>query len=156
MDGHGRLERLSPLDVSNLRVEDHGLPMHVAALAILGQASVAGGPGPPGLDTLRTTVGRRLHRVPRLRQVLLRPGPGLGPPVWSDDPHFDLRQHVRARAVPAPGDESALLRVCAELNSGPLDRSRPLWELWLLTGLAGRRAGLLIRLHHVPPTASPP
>ena len=95
MDEHGRLERLSPLDVSNLRVEDHGLPMQVAALVILGQSSAAGPPGPPGLDTLRTTVGRRLHRVPRLRQVLLWPGAGLGPPVWSDDPHFDIRQHVR-------------------------------------------------------------
>ncbi len=149
MDGHGPLERLSPLDVSNLRVEDHGLPMQVAALVILGQASVAGPPGPPGLDTLRTTVGRRLHRVPRLRQVLLRPGAGLGPPVWSDDSHFDIRQHVRARTVPVPGDEAALLRECAELNAGRLDRSRPLWELWLLTGLADGRAGLLIRLHHV-------
>ena len=149
MDGHGRLERLSPLDVSNLRVEDHGLPMQVAALAILGQASVAGPAGPPGLDTLRTAVGRRLHRVPRLRQVLLQPGSGLGPPVWSDDSHFDIRRHVRARRVPAPGDEAALLRECAELNAGRLDRSRPLWELWLLTGLADGRAGLLIRLHHV-------
>ena len=117
MDEHGRLERLSPLDVSNLRVEDHGLPMHVAALAILGQASAAGPPGPPDLDTLRATVGRRLHRVPRLRQVLLRPAAGLGPPLWSDDPDFDIRQHVRARALPAPGDEAALLRECAELNS---------------------------------------
>ncbi len=149
MDDHGRLERLSPLDVSNLRVENHGLPMHVAALVILDQASAAGPPGLPGLDTLRATVGRRLHRAPRLRQVLLRPGAGLGPPVWADDPHFDIRQHVRARAVPAPGDEAALLRECAELNAGRLDRSRPLWELWLLTGLAGGRAGLLIRLHHV-------
>ncbi len=149
MDGHGPLERLSPLDVSNLRVEDHGLPMQVAALVILDQAPVAGPPGRPDLDTLRMTVGRRLHRVPRLRQVLLRPGAGLGPPVWSDDPHFDIRQHVRARAIPAPADEAALLRECAELNAGRLDRSRPLWELWLLTGLAGGRAGLLIRLHHV-------
>ena len=149
MAEHGRLERLSPLDASNLRVEDHGLPMHVAALVILDQAPTAGSSGPLDLETLRATLEGRLHRVPRLRQVLHRPRMRLGPPAWADDPRFDVRQHVRARAVPAPGDEPALLRECAALNAGRLDRSRPLWELWLLTGLAGGRAGLLIRLHHV-------
>jgi WS/DGAT/MGAT family acyltransferase len=148
VDERGHLERLSQLDMSNLRVEDHGLPMHVAALVIVEQASAAGPSGQLDLDTLCTAVERRLHQVPRLRQKLNRPPPGLGAPVWVDDPRFDIRQHVRLCAVPAPGDEPALLTLCSELNSSRLDRSRPLWELWLLTGLAGGRAGLLIRLHH--------
>ena len=80
MDEHGRLERLSPLDASNLRIEDHGLPMHVAALVILDQASAAGPPGLPGLDTLRTTVGRRLHRVRACARCCSGPGPGSGGP----------------------------------------------------------------------------
>jgi diacylglycerol O-acyltransferase / wax synthase len=71
-----------------------------------------------------------------------------GPPVWVDDSGFDIRQHVQARAVPAPGDEAALLATCSELNEGALDRSRPLWQIWLLTGLADGRAGMLVRLHH--------
>jgi WS/DGAT/MGAT family acyltransferase len=145
MDEPSRIERLSQLDLSNLRIEDHGLPMHVAALMLVDQA------GPCGtldLDTLRVAVDRRLHRVPRLRQILHRPPPGLGPPIWIDDPGFDVRDHVRHCAVPAPGDERTLLTVCSKLNASRLDRSRPLWEIWLLTGLAGGGSGLLIRLHH--------
>ena len=145
MDEPSRIERLSQLDLSNLRIEDHGLPMHVAALMFLGQA------GPSGeldLDTLRVAVARRLQRVPRLRQILHRPPVGLGPPVWIDDPGFDIREHVRLRVVPAPGDEPTVLAVCSELNAARLDRARPLWEMWLLTELAGGGSGLLIRLHH--------
>jgi len=135
------MSRLSPLDVSNLRVEDCGAPMHIAALAILENGQL-------GSDTVREDVARRLHVAPRLRQVLYRPRVGLGPPVWVDDPGFDLRRHVRSCAVPAPGDEAATVALCARLNEPPLDRSRPLWEMWLLTGLADGTVGLLIRLHH--------
>jgi diacylglycerol O-acyltransferase len=142
---HARLDRLTPLDMSNLRVEEHGLPMYVAALVVLEPA----GQGQPDLDRLRGIVEGRLSRVPRLRQVLYRPPPGLGPPVWVDAWDFDIRQHVRARDVPEPGDEAALLRTCAELDKMPLDRSRPLWQMWLLTGLADGHHVLLIRLHHV-------
>jgi diacylglycerol O-acyltransferase len=145
MDEPSRIERLGQLDLSNLRIEDHGLPMHVAALMFLDQA------GPSGrldLDTLRAAVERRLHRVPRLRQILYRPLPGLGPPIWIDDRGFDVREHVRHCAVQAPGDEHTLLTVCSTLNASPLDRSRLRWEIWLLTGLADGGSGLLIRLHH--------
>jgi diacylglycerol O-acyltransferase len=142
-----QLERLTPLDVSNLRVEDRGLPMHVAALVILDQEVLAS-PGRSGLDVLQETIARRLYLVPRLRQVLYWPRTGLGPPVWTDCADFDVRQHVQAWPVPAPGDEAALLRVCAELNQPRLDRSRPLWQLWLLTGLADGGCALLIRMHH--------
>ncbi|HZD68000.1 MAG TPA: wax ester/triacylglycerol synthase family O-acyltransferase [Actinomycetes bacterium] len=145
----GPLERLSPLDVSNLRVEDHGLPMHVAALAILEAAPLLDAAGQLRLDALREHLERRLHLAPRLRQVLSRPRFGLGPPLWVDAAAFDIREHVRTRAIPAPGDEAGLLEVCSQLNQPPLDRSRPLWELWLLTGLADGTVGLLIRLHHV-------
>jgi WS/DGAT/MGAT family acyltransferase len=146
---HVRLERLSPLDASNLRVEDRGVPMHVAALVILDRTPLDGSPRQARLDAVRAIVERRLHLAPRLRQVLYQPHAGLGPAVWVDQSGFDIRRHVLARPLPAPGDEQALLSVCAELNSRRLDRSRPLWEMWLLDGLADGRAGLLIRLHHV-------
>ena len=145
MDEPSRIERLSQLDLSNLRIEDHGLPMHVAALMFLDQAASS---RMLDLDRLQVAVQRRLHRVPRLRQILHRPPPGLGPPLWIDDPGFDIRKHVRHCTVPAPGDEHTLLTVCSKLNASRLDRSRPMWELWLLTGLADGGSGLLIRLHH--------
>lgn len=85
----------------------------------------------------------------RLRQVLFAPRFGLGPPLWVDDPGFDIGEHVRTRPVPAPGDEASLLRECARLNEPPFGRSRPLWEMWFLTGLADGTVALLIRLHHV-------
>jgi hypothetical protein len=66
-----------------------------------------------------------------------------------DDAGFDIREHVRTREISAPGDEATLLKVCAELNEPQLDRSRPLWEMWVLTGLADGHVGLLFRLHHV-------
>jgi diacylglycerol O-acyltransferase / wax synthase len=143
-----RLERLSPLDVSNLRAEDHGVPMHVAALARVDGAPLRDASGGLQLERARAVVEGRLHLTPRLRQVLVRPRAGLGRPVWADDAHFDIAQHVRARPVPAPGDEAALLALCAHLNEPPLDRSHPLWELWLLPGLADGTIGMLIRLHH--------
>jgi diacylglycerol O-acyltransferase / wax synthase len=143
------LDRLSSLDASNLRVEDRGLPMHVAALAILEGGPLLDVTGQPRLDVVREHVERRLHLAPRLRQVLYRPRLGMGPPLWVDDPGFDIRGHVLTREVPAPWDEGALLDECSRLNEPPLDRSRPLWEMWLLTGLADGAVALLIRLHHV-------
>jgi diacylglycerol O-acyltransferase len=145
----GRRDRLSPIDVSNLRVEDHGLPMHVAAFAILEGTPLLDASRELRLDALRGRLEQRLALAPRLRQALFRPRVGLGLPLWVDDSSFDIRQHVLALAIPAPGDESALLKVCAELNEPPLDRSRPLWEMWLLTGLADGTVGMLFRLHHV-------
>lgn len=143
-----RLERLSALDVSTLRVERYGAPMHVAALAVVDGTALLDAAGRLRLEDVRAEVESRLRLAPRLRQVLTRPRRGLGTPVWADDPHFDIRQHVRAGAVPSPGDEAALLALCAELNEPRLERSRPLWQMWLLPGLADGNVGVLIRLHH--------
>lgn len=143
------MERLTPLDASNLRVEEHGLPMTVAALAILAGSPLPDGAGDLDIGAVRAFVQSRLSRAPRLRQVLLEPAPGLGPPVWVDDPGFDISRHVRVVPVPLPGDEGALLALCSHLHQRALEPTRPLWELWLLPGLSDGRVGLLIRLHHV-------
>jgi diacylglycerol O-acyltransferase / wax synthase len=135
--------------MSNLRVEDRGLPMHIAALIILDGAPLLDESGQLRMDAVQRSVQRRLHLAPRLRQVLLAQRPGLGLPAWVDAAGFDIREHIRARAVPPPGDEAALLGLCAELNEPSLDRTRPLWEMWLLTGLSDGNVGMLIRLHHV-------
>ncbi len=144
----GRLERLSPLDAANMRVESHGGPMHVAAIGVVDGIALLDAEGRLRLEEVRADLDRRLHLAPRLRQVLVRPRRGLGPPAWADDPRFDIGRHVRTRPVPPPGDEAALLAVCLELNEPPLDRSWPLWELWLLPGLADGNVGVLFRLHH--------
>lgn len=141
-------DRLSALDVTNLIVEAHGVPMHVGALALLD-----GGPlldpatGELRLDAVREHVAARLPR--RMRQRLVVPPHGRGFHHWAPPGDVDLDQHVRTTVLPAPGDESALLEACAAIHAEPLDRERPLWQMWLLTGLADGRVGLLVRLHHV-------
>lgn len=145
----GQLDRLSWLDISNLRIEERGAAMHVAALLILERLPVIGPDEQSATAAICASIQSRLHIAPRLRQVPYQPPAGLGRPVWVDYPDFDIREHVRTRPVATPGDDAELLRTCAELYEIPLDRSRPLWDLWVLTELTGGRAALLIRLHHV-------
>ena len=143
------LERPTPLDVSNLRVEGHGLPMNVAALVMFESGQLLDASGQLALDAIRARIEGRLHLAPRLRQRLYWPGLGLGPPVWVDDASFEIARHVRTRTLPAGGDETALLAACVELNDRPFDRAHPLWEIWFLTeGLEGR-VSMLVRFHHV-------
>ena len=143
------LERLSAIDAANLQVERRGLPMNVAALANLEGAPLLDGSGQLALEAITARVEQRLHRAPRLRQRLHAPGLGGGLPIWADDATFDITSHIRARAVPDPCDEEALLTLCAELNGRPFDRARPLWEIWFLTGLVDDEVAMLIRFHHV-------
>jgi diacylglycerol O-acyltransferase / wax synthase len=142
------LERLTPLDVSNLRIERHGLPMNVAALAILEGRVLLDASGQLALAAIRARIEQRLHLAPRLRQRLYRPGFGFGAPVWVDDASFDISRHVRTRPVPAGGEET-LLAACVELNDRPFDHAHPLWEIWLLTGASAGHVPMLIRFHHV-------
>jgi diacylglycerol O-acyltransferase len=142
-------ERLTPLDVSNLLIERHGLPMNVAALAILEGRVLIDASGQLPLEAIRARIEQRLHLAPRLRQRLYRPGFGFGPPVWVDDASFDISRHVKTRPVAAGGGEEALLAACVELNDRPFDHAHPLWEIWLLTGAPAGRVPMLIRFHHV-------
>jgi diacylglycerol O-acyltransferase len=137
------MERMSPLDAAFLDAEDED---RHASLAI---ASVAVFDGPvPGQDEFVAALDGRLPLVPRYRQKVRRVPLDLGNPVWVDDPHFDIAFHVRRTAVPAPGDEAALYRLVARVMSQRLDRDRPLWECWVIEGLAGGRWAILSKLHH--------
>jgi diacylglycerol O-acyltransferase len=140
------LERLTPLDVSNLRIERHGLPMNVAALAIVEGGALLGASGELALEAIKARIEQRLHLAPRLRQRLYRPA--FGAPVWVDDASFEISRHVRTQPVPAGGEE-ALLAACVELNDRPFDQAHPLWEIWLLTGALDGHVPMLIRFHHV-------
>lgn len=136
-------ERLSSLDVSFLYLEGRRTPMHVGGLAIFALP-------PEGFDYdhLVALLEQRIGLVPRYRQKV-RAVPGhLANPVWVDDPDFDLTYHVRRSALPKPGSDEQLREFCARIQSRPLDRSRPLWEMYLVEGLAGDRAAIITKTHH--------
>jgi len=150
------LGRLTPLDVSNLRIERHGLPMNVAALAILEPKALLDASGELALGAIRLGIEQRLSLAPRLRQRLYWPGVGFGAPVWVDDARFDIERHVRTRTVPAPPSEEALLATCVELNDRAFDQAHPPWEIWFLTEALDGQVSMLIRFHHVLADARPP
>jgi diacylglycerol O-acyltransferase / wax synthase len=134
-------DRLSALDASFLHMEDASAHMHVAS------AIVFEGDPPPYLELLEAIEGR-LHLVPRYRQRLASVPLGQGRPRWVDDPHLNLRYHVRHTALPSPGSEEQLQALAGRVFSQPLDRDKPLWEIWLAEGLEGGRFALLAKTHH--------
>jgi len=141
---HGAMtwfERLSGLDAMFLYIEDRTAHMHVGAVAVFeGRA--------PAYRDLLALIASKLERVPRYRQRLSFVPFDLGRPVWIDDPHLDLEHHVRHTALPPPGGEEPLKRLAGRLFGQPLDRDKPLWELWLVEGLGDDRFAVLLKTHH--------
>jgi diacylglycerol O-acyltransferase / wax synthase len=135
------MDRLSSIDASFLTNETSSAHMHVGAILIFE------GP-PPGYDDFLAHVQSRLHLVPRFRQKLAFPPVETGRPFWVDDPSFNLAYHVRHSALPAPGSEEQLRNIAGRLFSQALDRSKPLWELWLVQGLERNRFALVTKTHH--------
>lgn len=142
-----RFKRLSRQDFANLLIEAPDTPMHMAVLMVLDGGPLLGPEGELALDRVRGELRPRLAALPELREVV-RPGGPFGRPVWVDDARFRISSHVRAKRIEAPGGEPQLLAEAARLLEQPLDRSRPLWQLWLLTGLPGARLGALLMVHH--------
>src|SRR5690349_5106103 len=137
----GNSDRLSGLDASYLHMERAGAHMHVA--------STIDFEGPaPSHDEFRDHIASRLHLVPRFRQKLRSVPLGQGRPVWVDDPHLNLEYHVRQTALPAPGSDEQLRNLAARIFSQQLDRSKPLWELWLVEGLYDGRFAIIGKSHH--------
>ena len=143
-----RFARLSLADRGNLRIERRETPAHVAGLCLVEAGSLLREDGELDLAAIRRRLEARLSRVPELRRVVRRPPPLCGPPLWVDDPGFSVERHVRAARVEPPGDEASVLRTAEVLLRPRLDRSRPLWQMWFLTGLAGDRLGVLFEVHH--------
>jgi WS/DGAT/MGAT family acyltransferase len=135
------LDRLSAIDASFLHQEKPNSHMHV------GGVSIFNGPPPP-YEAFADSMRSRLHLVPRYRQKLAHPPLESGRPLWVDDPNFNLEYHVRHTALPAPGDEPQLMRLTARIFSQRLDRSKPLWEMWLIEGLTDNRFALIAKTHH--------
>jgi WS/DGAT/MGAT family acyltransferase len=134
-------DRLTGLDSSFLHLEQGPAHMHVASTTIFE------GP-PPEYDELVQHIGSRLHLVPRFRQKLAFVPLGQGRPKWVDDPQFNIRYHVRHTALPPPGSEGQLRTLAARVFSQRLDRSKPLWETWMVEGLEDNRFALVTKSHH--------
>ncbi len=140
--------RLTSLDLMFLRFESAAWPCHFAGLAVVEGKALLDDSGKLRLGEITDRLNRRLARIPELRRRLYFPGVLRGGPLWVDDDRFDIRHHVRQAAVEAPGGDAQLLEAAARLDESQLDRIRPLWELWFLTGLRDGRIGVLLKLHH--------
>jgi diacylglycerol O-acyltransferase len=136
------MERLRAQDLMMVWPEDRGWAQDIGALVILkskGQFSI---------EDARHVVGSRLGCLPRFTQFLDVPGLGRGWPLWVDAPSIDLSHHIQELPLDANADEAQLLRTCEELRLRRFDRSRPLWRMWFLTGVAGGRVALFVKVHH--------
>jgi WS/DGAT/MGAT family acyltransferase len=131
-----------------LRFESPAWPCHFAGLAVVDGKALVDEAGRLRLAELTDRTSRRLASVPELRRRLHVPGFPKGGPLWVDDDRFDIRKHIHQAAAEPPGCEAELLELAARLDERQLDRARPLWELWFLTGLCDGRVGVLLKLHH--------
>ncbi|MBW0015579.1 wax ester/triacylglycerol synthase family O-acyltransferase [Mycobacterium sp.] len=134
--------RLSPADASSYRLENTATPMYVGSLSILRRPRAG-----LSYETLLATIEQRLPQIPRYRQKVREVRIGMARPVWIDDADFDITYHVRRSALPTPGSDEQLHELIARLAARPLDKSRPLWEMYLVEGLAKNRVALYTKSH---------
>jgi diacylglycerol O-acyltransferase len=140
------MRQLSALDSQFLNVESPTTVGHVGSLVLLDPSTAPGGRW--DLEHVRAVFEPRLHLAPPLRQRLVEVPLGLGRPYWVDDPHFDIEFHLRELALPGPGTREQLGEQVARIHARQLDRSRPLWEAYVITGLEGGRGAFYTKIHH--------
>ncbi|MGO8873150.1 MAG: WS/DGAT/MGAT family O-acyltransferase [Acidimicrobiales bacterium] len=139
------MEQLSGLDASFLYLETPTLHMHVALTLVFDPSTVPGG---YSFERMKASIATRIPCAPVFRRRLVEVPFRLGHPVWVDDPEFDIDYHVRLAAVPRPGGLRQLADLAGDIAGHQLDRSKPLWEMWVVEGLAGGRIGLIAKMHH--------
>lgn len=135
------VDRMSPQDASFLHMEDDVSHMHIASVGIFE------GPEPSFADVV-SMIDSKLDLVPRYRRVVRTVPLELGRPVWVDDPHFNIEYHLRHTALPSPGGEAELRKLVGRVMSQPLDRSKPLWEIWVVEGLEDGQWAVMAKTHH--------
>ncbi len=146
-----RMQRLSGLDASFLYLETSSQPMHVCSIIELDTSTVPGG---YTFERLRDALVRRIRAIPPFREKLADSPLNLDHPVWVDDEDFDVDRHLHRIAVPAPGGRAELSQICGHIAQTPLDRRRPLWEMWVIEGVAGTdchrdgRLAVMTKVHH--------
>jgi WS/DGAT/MGAT family acyltransferase len=140
-------EPLSYLDASFLALESRTSHMHVAGVALFDAAPLKGEDGGIDIARIRSHVESKLRYIPRYRQRLDWV-PFDRRPVWVDDEHFSIDYHLRHSSLPRPGSETQLKQQAGRIVSTPLDRSKPLWELWVIEGVDDDRFALIAKIHH--------
>jgi diacylglycerol O-acyltransferase len=140
------MRQLSPLDAQFLAVESASTYGHVGSFAVYDPSTAPG--GRLRIEDICRVTAERLHLLPPFRWKLVQVPFGIDLPYWIDDPDFDLDFHIRESAVPPPGSDRQVAETVARLFARSLDRSRPLWELYLIHGLEGGRVALLTKVHH--------
>jgi diacylglycerol O-acyltransferase / wax synthase len=140
------MQQLTSLDAQFLNVESATTVGHVGSLLLLDPSTAPG--GRLTLDLVRDVLEPRLHLAPPLRQRLVQVPLGLGRPYWADDPDFDLEFHLREIALPGKGTHEQLGEQVARIHARPLDRARPLWELYLVHNVEGGRSAIYSKIHH--------
>ena len=140
-------EPLSHLDASFLALETPTTHMHVAGVALFDGSDLRTGEGGIDIDRIRRHIASKLNYIPRYRQRLAWT-PGNRHPVWIDDAHFNFDYHVRHTSLPRPGTDEQLKRLAGRIVSQPLDRAKPLWELWVIEGLSESRFAIIAKIHH--------
>ena len=131
---------LSAADAAFLYIERKEIPLAIACVTTFD--------GPLPFDKFVATIASKLHRVPRYQQVVVTPSLNIGLPTWEDDPHFDIRRHVFRVALDPPGGEAELEALAGRIFSRMLDRSKPLWEIYVVDGLKDGRGAVIWRAHH--------
>ena len=145
------MQRLSGLDASFLYLETSDQPMHVCSIMELDTSTMPGG---YTFDRLRDALSLRIRAMPQFREKLANSPLNLDHPVWVDDNNFDIDRHLHRIGLPPPGGRAELSEICGHIASLPLDRRRPLWEMWVIEGVAGTdchrdgRIGVMIKVHH--------
>ncbi len=145
------MQRLSGLDASFLYLETSDQPMHVCSIMELDTSTMPGG---YTFDRLRDALSLRVRAMPQFREKLANSPLNLDHPVWVDDNNFDIDRHLHRIGLPPPGGRAELSEICGHIASLPLDRRRPLWEMWVIEGVAGTdchrdgRIGVMIKVHH--------
>jgi diacylglycerol O-acyltransferase / wax synthase len=139
------MQRLSGLDASFLYFETSSQLLHVCGIIMLDTSTMPGG---YSFDSLLHGLEDRVQDVPEFRRKLHRVPLGLDHPVWVEDPDFDIDHHVHRIGCPSPGGDRELAEICGHIAGQPLDRSRPLWEMWVIEGLADGKVAVMSKMHH--------
>jgi diacylglycerol O-acyltransferase len=139
------MQRLSGLDASFLYLETSSQVLHVCGLLTLDGSTVPGG---YTFAKLKEKLDERVRQIPAFRRKLHNPLWNVGHPVWIEDEDFDLDHHVHRIGVPAPGDRVELAELCAHIAGQQLDRAHPLWQLYVIEGLADGQIAVLLKMHH--------
>ncbi|SPE26661.1 Diacylglycerol O-acyltransferase [Candidatus Sulfopaludibacter sp. SbA3] len=139
-NGAAQSRRLSGIDAAFLYLERKEIPLHIASVALFEE--------PIPFDEFVANIDSKLHLLPRYQQIVVAPPFDLGYPTWEPDPEFDIQRHIFHVEVEAPGGEAELSALAGRILSQVMDRSKPLWEIYVVSGLNDGRGAMIARVHH--------